>query len=113
MGLRTPDETGRTRRRNRLFRTLSNARRRTVLRRLGECEKLDVSELAEQIRHGNSETEGREAVNDLAIDLYHAQLPCLADADLVRFDPDENTVALTERGAAVRSSLGDLDRLVR
>jgi hypothetical protein len=76
---------------------LSNRRRRYVLyylRKRGEA--VTIEELAGQVASWESETDRQVDEERVLADLYHSQLPQLAEADTVTFDPDEGYVTLVD-----------------
>jgi DNA-binding transcriptional ArsR family regulator len=81
-----------------LLRALADARRRTVLDVLShQIGRIHVETLARELeaRAENtreSDVPAEDADRVLGA-LVHGDLPCLADAELVEFDPDEGTVA--------------------
>jgi hypothetical protein len=82
---------------------LSNRRRRYVLYHLRDAdEAVALDELAERIASWEQETDGRDvgrsrgAKERVRADLYHSQVPRLAEAGVVTFDADERRVSLDD-----------------
>lgn len=78
---------GRRSRIDRLFELCSAHRRRVVLRYMGECPVVTVGELAAIV----SEETGM-ATEEAAVLLRHADLPALAGAAIIEYDPRSATV---------------------
>lgn len=80
---------------------LSNGRRRRILAALDRASPATEQELARLVAAAEREARPadveREHVRSIRIDLRHAQLPALADADLVAWDRAEETVIGTAR----------------
>ena len=78
---------------------LANPRGRHVLRCLCDRRALTIEELATSIAEreppSEPDADGRRRV---LIDLYHCQLPRLADAGLVHYDHDGPVASITDRG---------------
>lgn len=90
-----------------VLRALVEPRRRHVLTVLADSEgPLSLDELATRVvakECDRDESERSEVVQrTLLISLYHTHAPLLSDADLVAFDADERTVAITDLGRDVR-----------
>lgn len=84
--------------RNELFTCLANARRRALLARL-DARQTPVSacELAREVAARETDTAvddcPTEAVQRVYISLYHTQLPKLASAEVIDYEPDATEVA--------------------
>ena len=78
---------------------IGHPRRRLLLRVLRERRSLTLGELAAAVAEreppAGADADARRRV---LIDLYHCQLPRLADAGLVSYDPDRPVVGITGRG---------------
>lgn len=68
---------------------LASRRRRLVLRRLDSAsgEWVTVSTLADWIAERTGESGGAAALRSVGIDLHHVQLPKLAAAGVIDYDP--------------------------
>ena len=80
---------------------LSRSRRRYTLRHLKGTEKpMALADLAEEIADWESETPKAEITDETAkevyMSLYHNHVPKLADADLVQYNQERDTVELSE-----------------
>lgn len=79
---------------NTVFTVLSNQRRRTILSHLTACkypvpfEEL-VETLATQETEANSGAPSNEVYERIAVDLYHTQLPKLADFGVIEYENRE------------------------
>lgn len=77
-----------------IFALLAKRRRRLLLRILQESDSPpSVSELAERIEALEDESPSDEAQRTIYLSLYHNHLPRLEEADVVRYDRAEGTVA--------------------
>lgn len=76
---------------------LADERRRTVVALVeAEPEPVSRTRLAREIATGDGDGEpSRSNVREVAIDLHHRQLPTLASAGVVDYDPDDGTVTYT------------------
>lgn len=105
MASQSPVEPDRVQRRDRVHRALADARRRSVLRSLQSCGELPLRDLAERVERSDgprTDADDRtERTERVRVDLYHRQVPVLADAGLVSYDPSERVVAITSDGADV------------
>lgn len=80
---------------------LGHERRRHVLHFLKNEERPQtLADVAEYVAGRESETEGRETdeeiVKDTYLSLYHCDIPKLEEGNLVQYDQEKDTVALTE-----------------
>jgi hypothetical protein len=83
---------------------LSNERRRCVLQCLLSVDNpMALADLADEVaalENGTGTTDvSREGAKDVYVSLYHADIPKLADADIVDYDRVRNTVTLTRNAA--------------
>ena len=93
---------------------LSNERRRCVLRCLLPYDNpMALADLADEVaalENGTGTTDvSKEDAKDVYVSLYHADIPKLADADIVECDQDQNTVTLTQNAAELRPLLDVVD----
>lgn len=93
-----------------VFRALADRQRRIVLACLLESERaLTITELANEIIVREDETrETAPPADDLErvrIELYHKQLPLLAESGLVRYSADRDRVEPTDRVDEIDSFL--------
>lgn len=74
-----------------MYRSVTDQRRRTVLSYLRdiEGETASLDELVEHVVDEETNSPDRESVR---VDLYHCQLPLLADTGVVEFDSRSETV---------------------
>ncbi|WP_306054651.1 DUF7344 domain-containing protein [Natronococcus wangiae] len=81
------------------FRALADRRRRIALACLLEAERaLTVDELANEVAVRERETrEAADGIERMRIELYHKQIPLLANSNLVRYGADRNRVEPTDR----------------
>lgn len=89
---------------------LSNERRRYVLQCLLPVDNpMALADLADEVAASENGTEttdvSKEDAKDVYVSLYHADIPKLADADIVEYDQDQNTVTLTQNAAELRPLL--------
>jgi DNA-binding transcriptional ArsR family regulator len=90
-----------TRSKDDLFQILSNSRRRYIIYYLSqEGDALSLKDLATKIAAVESDVPEAEITSDerqrVYISLYQTHLPKLEEADIVTYDEDERTVALTD-----------------
>lgn len=90
-----------------VLRALANSRRRHALAALAENEGvLSLDALANSVvaRECDCDEADSSAVVErtVLVALYHTHAPLLAEAGLVEFDPDEQSVALTELGREIQ-----------
>lgn len=75
-----------------LYRGLASTRRRRLLytlREKGECSVDELATLLSYWEHGEEEANDEDRI---LIELIHSDLPLLADADVIRYDEDGETV---------------------
>lgn len=89
-----------------LFDVLAEQRRRYVLHCLREhATSMTLSDVADEVAALEHETPvddvPAEAVERIYLSLYHSHVPKLADANVVEYDPERDTVALAENVAQV------------
>lgn len=81
-----------------VHRLLASEERRTVLRYLAGCEgTATVPELARQVTD-STESEAEGGRGDTHLRLHHVDLPKLAEAGVVEYDRDVESVRLTDNG---------------
>lgn len=85
-----------------LYSALSHSRRRYVLHRLREAERsMALADLAEDVAEWEADARASEiaveTVEDVHLTLYRNHVHRFEDAELVRFDPERDAVALAER----------------
>jgi DNA-binding transcriptional ArsR family regulator len=94
-----------------VYRVLADRRRRAVLRFLVDRSgTATVDELTDWLWERERGQHGTDSRSRIAVDLYHTELPMLADADVVEYDREEESVSLTDRGrtaAAVRRATAE------
>lgn len=86
-----------------LLASLADARRRRALRSLDRSSPRGLSALARDVAGMEAAGAGGAdvaATVDVELDLYHCQVPALADAGLVRYEPGRALVEITPRGRA-------------
>ncbi|ELY62912.1 hypothetical protein C489_20401 [Natrinema versiforme JCM 10478] len=70
----------------------------------------DLADEVAALENGTGTAEVSKAdAKDAYASLYHADIPKLADADLVEYDQDQKTVALTQTAAELRPLLDVAD----
>lgn len=84
-----------------IYQCLSHPHRRYTLHRLHETETpLALTALADTIADWAAESpqsdRSDQTTRDVQMTLHHIHLPKLADADLVRYDPDQKEVGLSD-----------------
>lgn len=74
-----------------LLRAVADPERRAVLRHLQATDSpaVDVDDLADAVASRGRPTDGEM----IAIELYHTHLPVLADAEVIEFDRERDSVA--------------------
>jgi hypothetical protein len=78
---------------NLVYGALADDRRRELLRYLAHAtERRTITDVVEHLYDGDEPTEDERA--RFVANLYHVHLPKLADADLVEWDQNRETVAL-------------------
>jgi len=94
---------------NELFDLLADGRRRAVLRYVLErSDEVRLEELSEEVANGETGSTG-ELPEQLSIELHHAHLPKLADAGLVRYDPESWAVEPLAAATELAPLLAGLD----
>lgn len=98
------------------FDLLKDPHRRHALSYLLETDgPAELATLAEHVAAGSGSSD-RVPTEDVAAtrtSLRHSHLPRMEDADVIDYDPDEATVALTRRAEAFESALSTLVRFGR
>lgn len=84
-----------------VYELLANHRRRYALSCLNEhANPMSLADLADEVavrENGTSTTEvSDETIKDIYISLYHVHIPKLEEANVVRYDQEEDTVALSK-----------------
>lgn len=87
-----------------VLRMLANRHRRHALRSLSTTEKpMALADLANEVavrETGSSSSDvSADAVTRIYLELFHAQIPKLADEQLVCYDRDRNVVSLSKRAS--------------
>ncbi|MFB6080670.1 MAG: hypothetical protein ABEJ81_06715 [Haloferacaceae archaeon] len=100
-----------------VFRALANRRRRIAISCLQRHHLLSLADLTELVAEEeldrNVAAISGERIRDLYLSLYHTHLPPLIDAELVRYDQEEDLVARTERTTTLLTGVRDrVDALV-
>jgi hypothetical protein len=91
-----------------LSRLLRDPRRRTTLAYLlARREAVTLEELSAQVA-GQGGTPSEQRVARVSIDLHHVHLPTLADAGIVRYDPESEVVEPLDIPEAVEAALDGL-----
>lgn len=85
---------------DRVFELLSKERRRYVLYYLNQQDgPVSVDELAAFVADQEADTPtaplSDERLEQIELELYHADLPKAADAEYIQYDPDEGVIELT------------------
>jgi hypothetical protein len=76
-----------------LYRGLASTRRRRLLYTLRENGKYDIDELAATLSEWESAgARGADHQDRILIELVHSDLPLLAEADVIRYDADNESV---------------------
>ncbi|MFC6764673.1 DUF7344 domain-containing protein [Natrinema soli] len=93
---------------------LSNERRRYVLQCLPPVDNpMALADLADEVaalENGTGTADvSKEDSKDVYVSLSHADIPKLADADIVEYDQVQNTVTLTQNAAELRPLLEVVD----
>lgn len=88
---------------------LRSERRRRALRAVADAGETTRRELAGELADDDSAA----ATDRAELSLYHCHLPKLADAGAVRYDLDDATIAITERGRRMAAFLDDVERTIR
>jgi len=99
-----------------IFRALADRKRRHVLACLQEHHTVSLADLAEFVAGresgGDATTVSAEVARDVYLSLYHNHVPKLEEADLLRYDQENDLVTRTEDADAtlerVRDDLDDL-----
>lgn len=83
---------------NIIFRALADERRRMILQFMfTHAEDVPVEELAEHLQaEAVPGTDGQMDVESYVAYIHHSALPALADANLVNWEPNEESVTLTQ-----------------
>lgn len=84
-----------------VFDILSNQRRRAVLHQLIRCKyPVSFEELVETVATAETTTDSTEisdqAYEHVALDLYHTQLPTLAQHDVIEYDEAKELIQLAD-----------------
>lgn len=90
---------------DRFFDALGDARRRLVLLYLNHHDDGDPEDLAEAIATYEGVETSDEKVEQIRVDLYHRQLPKLADHGLISYDTRTNKASLEPLPEAVERIL--------
>lgn len=94
---------------NALLRALADERRRRALIALQQHRSLTLADLADELAVAEREAPltdvPAEFVQEVYMDLYHRQIPVLADADLVDYEQESDMVGITELGTNVVSTV--------
>lgn len=86
---------------NIVFELLLDEQRRDVLYYLSQkVGAVSIDELTAQLTHG-SDNPTRDRLEEITTEFYHAHLPKLIDAAVVRYDPDAGTVERRAAAAAL------------
>jgi len=94
-----------------VFDLLSSPRRRYVLYYLQEHGDgpVDLRELSEQVAAWENDTDVEDLTSQqrkrVYVSLYQTHIPKMAEADVIEYDQESGTVALTDRSRAVESHL--------
>lgn len=92
-----------------LLRALANERRRRTLAALQRHRSLTLADLADELavteRGVPLVDVSAEFVQRIYMDLYHRQVPMLADADLVVYEQEPDLVGITDQGENVVSTV--------
>lgn len=88
---------------------LADDRRRRTLRAVAEAAETTRRELARTLAEGDDEG----ATDRVELSLYHRHLPKLTRAGAVRYEPDSETVAITDRGRRLVEFLDAVERASR
>lgn len=95
-----------------LLRAISDSRRRAALRCLADDRMSSLVGLAAEVacrERSDATSRGTTAeLRDVQLVLHHWHLPLLDDADLVRYDPTNELVTITDEGVAIVDRIGDL-----
>lgn len=92
---------------------LSEPRRRRVVSELDDADgAVTVSELAGRVAEVETDGDAVSDVETVEVDLYHSQVPKLADAGIVAFDREATDVALAVSPETVDRALALLDQAV-
>ncbi|WP_449272350.1 DUF7344 domain-containing protein [Halorarum halophilum] len=94
---------------DRFFDALGDTRRRLVLLHLNHHDNDDLEHIVESIAKYEGVEPSDEEVGRIRVDLYHRQLPKLADHGLISFDTRTNEICLEPVPEAVERIL-DLTR---
>lgn len=97
-----------------VFDILSNGRNRCILRCLrardGPMALADLADEVAALENGTSPVgTSEEDAKDVYVSLYHAEIPRLADAEIVEYDRTQETVTLTENAAELYPFLDRID----
>lgn len=105
-------ETDPVRETNQLFRVLSHHYRRAILRVLQQSQNVTISDLAERVIQRTldspNEDSSSEEIATLTVELYHCHIPMLAEAELVDYAEERNSVTISDQ-ATVEACLDALD----
>lgn len=94
-----------------IFATLQHERRRRVISRLQTAENpISLTDFADELAAEETETSTDDVseaeMTRVSTSLYHVHLPKLADAGIVEYDWDEDTITLAENVEQVEPYLG-------
>lgn len=82
-----------------IYESLADDTRRTLLQFLTQTTgTVDVADVAEYLLEMSDQSRIAERADRIDLRLYHVHLPRLADAGLVQWDADRETVSLTDLG---------------
>lgn len=100
------------------FRALAEERRRLALAGLQEHDTLALADLAEYVAEAETGRDATalsgETVRDVYFSLYHNHVPTLEEADLARYEQEQDLITRTERTKpALNAAFEELDALVQ
>jgi DNA-binding transcriptional ArsR family regulator len=94
------------REKDKIFRALSEQRRRFALQFLQQHQEATISEMANEIAKREDDRPDGDVLSDaVRIDLYHRHVPILAEAGLVHYEEERDIVTISEHGTNANSFL--------
>lgn len=94
-----------------VFRALGDERRRHILWCIQEHHSLSLADLAELVAERERDTDittlSGEYVKNVYFSLYHNHVPLLEEADLVRYEQEDDLVVRSDRAPSILTTARD------